>query len=263
MADNRIKLSVLVKATMLTRQEILRARALDTDLLGDETVVGMIQQHAALNVQMQAILKGAILSLFMAFVAWSGGNISIPGTGATIAEVPAFFEISLVGSAFCLMFIPYIFLSTQIYEGMISVLIKGSSLDGSIDSDMIKSSKMPVWLFIKYMTPNEIIGRKSVYQISKMGIFFNLLTLLLISLTVTGIYLCLNCAVIYLAIVGLTDSLAHSSIFIVCCLCIFVAAVGILANLVSFSHKVNHDLVLEEPDNAVFASDISLSDMTN
>jgi Zn-dependent protease with chaperone function len=52
-----------------------------------------------------------VLAVFFSFVAWRGGKIQIPGTGASITDIPAFLEISLAVAAFSLMWLPYIFLS--------------------------------------------------------------------------------------------------------------------------------------------------------
>jgi hypothetical protein len=140
MKQFRQRLSILVKARMLTRQEILRERVLKTDVLNDDLINGMIKQNEHLQSQLHALLKGAVTTLFLAFVAWQGGSIKIPGTNTTIAEIPAFFEIAIVACGLQLMLVPFIFLSTQLYDGIVSVLIESRSVDGLIDADLVKSS---------------------------------------------------------------------------------------------------------------------------
>lgn len=242
-----MKLSILVKARMLARQEVLRARALESDILSDSLIEGMIKQNENLNSQMQNVLKGAVLTLLLAFVAWKGGNIRIPGTGATIAEIPAFFEIAIIVCALQLLFVPFMFLSTQLYEGIISVFIESRSIDGLVDADLVKSSRMPVWLFIKYANAESTIGRPNLYENSKSGKIFNRLLISSLTLILLTTYIMINISMLYLAHVGLTVSFTHWAIYLVCVMCFSVSVIGILGNTLRFNHTVRLDLLLPDP----------------
>ncbi|MEM6711276.1 MAG: hypothetical protein AAF590_03240 [Pseudomonadota bacterium] len=256
MAHEGFNLSTVVKARMITRQEVLRARVLNSGILGEETIRGLIDQYALLNAQLLGILKAAVFALFAAFVAWRGGSISIPGTGSTISEIPAFFELSLVVCAFSLMMVPFLFINTQLYEAVISVLIDSQSHDRMIDGDLIRASKMPVWFFIKYMNSNPIIGRQNIYEINRLGRITNSITLFLISIILICIYFLMNGSVVYLATIGLGDSLSHWFIYLVCITCAFVAFAGCCCFAISFKHSIRPDLLLEDAEDPVFASDV-------
>ena len=213
------KLNMITKSRLLTRQEILRDRLLKSDILNRGLIEGMIVQNNKLKSQMETILKSAILSLFFAFVALQGGAFKIPGTGATISEIPAFFEIAIVVCALNHMYIPFLFLSTQLYDGNIAVLIDSKSMDGVVDSDLLKSSMCSEWLFIKYANAQPSIGRQNIYENSKKGKVFNFFLVSMLLFTIIAAYLMLNISMIYLAYVGLADSFAHWSIFIFCLIC--------------------------------------------
>jgi len=252
----KLNLSILVKARILARQEVLRARILKADVLNDDLIDGMIKQNEKLQSQMLGMLKGAIVTLFLAFVAWQGGSIKIPGTGTTIAEIPAFFEIAIVVCALQLLLVPFIFLSTQLYEGIVSVLIEGRSVDGLIDADLVKSSKMPVWLFVKYAQIHPTIGRPNLYENSFLGKLFNAILIGALTIVLLAAFLMLNISMIYLAHVGLTNSFVHSCIYAVCVLCFIVAVIGILGNTLKFNHTVRNELLLADPKHQVFPENV-------
>jgi hypothetical protein len=94
---------------MTAANEIRRQSRLGMDVINEKVVEGLIEQRQYFEKQQQQILRSLLLLVFLSFVTWQGANIKIPGTGVSIAEVPAFFEISLVLSALCLMWVPYNF----------------------------------------------------------------------------------------------------------------------------------------------------------
>lgn len=242
-----IKLSLGVKARMLARQEVLRDKALDTNIFDGDLITGLIEQNQKLRHQMYSLTRNAVVALFLAFVAWKGGNIAVPGTSSKIGEIPAFFEISLVVCAVQLSFIPFLFLSTQLYEGIISVLVESRSVDGLVDSDLVKASKEPIWLFVKYVQPQIITGRTELYEISKSGRIFNIIFIIPLIIVVLLAYILLNFSILYLAHVGLSNSVTHVVIYIICIFCLLTALVGALGNILEFSHTVRGDLILLDP----------------
>ena len=153
-----------VRARMTVADEIRRQKRLGLDVINEKVVEGLIEQRQYLENQQTQTLKSLVLLVFLSFVAWQGGNIKIPGTGASIAEVPAFLEISLVLSALILMWLPYLFLCIQTYEGVIHTIVKQISAKNLIDEDIVVASKMPVQLYLKYARENVVIGRKNGFK---------------------------------------------------------------------------------------------------
>ncbi|MCR9236176.1 MAG: hypothetical protein NXI17_05850 [Alphaproteobacteria bacterium] len=247
MSTSKIKLSLVVKARMLARQEVLRDKALDTNIFDNSLILGLIEQNGKLRHQMYSMTRNAVFLLFLAFVALSGGDITIPGTGSKIGDIPAFFEISLVLCAIQLSFIPVQFLSTQLYAGVISVFIEARSADGSVDHDLVNASKEPVWLFVKYATSPITVRRPDAYEISEVGRIFYALMVASFSILILSAYLMINVSMLYLAHFGLSDSFVQWCIYIFCWFCFAVVVFGAIGNGIAFTHTTREELILEDP----------------
>ncbi len=80
--------------------EALRVGGTYKSKYGNKTFSSVAKNAAIDNLKIEAqqntLIRSLTISLFLAFIAWNGGNIQIPGTGASIAELPAFLELSLI-----------------------------------------------------------------------------------------------------------------------------------------------------------------------
>ncbi|MDP2618774.1 MAG: hypothetical protein Q8P46_01120 [Hyphomicrobiales bacterium] len=244
-----LKMTINVLARMTAADEIRRQKRLGLDVINEKVIEGLIEQRQHLENQQTQTLKILVLLVFLSFVAWQGGNIKIPGTGASIAEVPGFLEISLVLSALTLMWLPYLFLSIQIYEGVIQSIVKQLSAQNLIDEDIVVASRMPVQLFLKYARESVIIGRKNGFTISPHGKAYNTILVGLLLLAFSLFFVFLFVSVLVIAHLGLDDEFLGWSVYLLCWFVICVGVIAISANFVNSRYEMdfNHLEIIEPP----------------
>jgi hypothetical protein len=244
MSENHIfKLNLYVRASMFTTDELRRQRRLALDDINIDVLNGLIQQKNYFEDRQNIMTRTLTISLFLAFVAWSGGNIKIPGTGASIGEVPAFLELSLISASFSVLMITYAFLSLQIYGAVISSIAQELLAKNELDTDIFVASKVPTWLFLKYAQFSPVNTRPPGYVISKMGALYNkiLITSLLIVLLAGWVLAIIS--ILYIAHTGLSNSIAGWSVYSFCIIIIFVSCISMSANIVEFEHKMDFDIL--------------------
>lgn len=230
-----------VRARMTVADEIRRQKRLGLDVINEKVVEGLIEQRQYLENQQTQTLKSLVLLVFLSFVAWQGGNIKIPGTGASIAEVPAFLEISLVLSALILMWLPYLFLCIQTYEGVIHTIVKQISAKNLIDEDIVVASKMPVQLYLKYARENVVIGRKNGFKMSPRGKVYNGMLVGLVLFAFVLMFAFLFVSVLVIAHLGLDDGFVGWSVYLLCWFVICVGVFAISANFVNSRYEMDFD----------------------
>lgn len=230
-----------VLARMTVTDEIHRQKRLDLDIINEQVIQGLIEQRQKFDLQQTQTVRSLVLLVFLSFVAWQGGNIKIPGTGASIAEVPAFLEISLVLSALTIMWLPYLFLCIQMYDAVIESAVKHLSAESLIDEDIIVASRMPIQLYLKYARHEVVIGRENGYKISGYGKIYNSLIIGLPLLAFLFAFAFLFVSVLVIAHLGLGDGFVGWSVYLVCWFVILVGVFGISANMVSPSYEMDFD----------------------
>lgn len=119
-----LKQSLYVRANMFTAEELRRQKRLGINELNENVLEGLVNQRAKFEGQQVNLIRSLTISLLLAFVAWSGGNIQIPGTSASLVEIPAFLELSLISASFSVLMVTYSFLSIQSYNAVISAVAR-------------------------------------------------------------------------------------------------------------------------------------------
>jgi hypothetical protein len=232
-------MSLAVLARMTVANELRRQSRLGIKVINDKVVEGLLVQRQNVEGQQQQFIKLLVMSVFLSFVAWRGGKIQIPGTGASITEIPAFLEISLVVAALSLMWLPYIFLSLQLYDAVIQSIVKHISASNVIDEDIVVASKQLIHLFIKYARRNVVIGRESGYLPSRGGRVYNLLLVGLPMLAYAVVFLLLFASVLVIAHLGLDSGLVGWSVYLFCWFAALIGVFAVSANFVSPKYEMD------------------------
>jgi len=232
---------------MFTADELRRQKRLGLEEINENVLDGLVEQRAQLEGQQNNIIRSLTISLFLAFVAWSGGNIKIPGTGASIDEVPAFLEISLITAAFCVLMVTSTFLSLQMYNAVIAAVASDVLGKSKLDPDLFSAARVPTWLFFKYCKEAPVDGRIPGFKVSKGGkVFYGVLvgftTVVLLALWFLAIS-----SILYIAHSGLSDSVAGWTVYVTCIAIIFASLLCMAANVVEFTNEMDFS-VLEEID---------------
>lgn len=238
-----LKQSFYTRVSMFTSNELLRQKRLGYNKIDKEFLEGLIKQKAKIEGEQSKIVGLFFLSLFLAFVAWSGGNIKIPGTGVSISEVPAFLELSLIISTLSIFLFTCSFLSAQTYGAIISLVANEIILENKIDADIILASQYPSWIFLKFFQRNPLIGRNPPYRISNSGAYFygfltSLIMLIIIVLFIISIF-----SVIYIAHSGLSNNLVGWIVYITCFAIIFATFLCVMVNFIGFEHEIDFELL--------------------
>lgn len=239
--SSTIKQSLYVRASMFTADELRRQKRLGLNAINESVLEGLVSQRRSIEEQQNRILRSLTVSLFFAFIARNGGNIQIPGTGASIAEVPAFLELSLIVAAFCILMINYSFISVQMYNAIITAVASEVLAKNKLDPDLFGAAHAPTWLFIKYSQPAPVNGRIPGFKISKLGgLFYGLMTG-----SMTFIFLALwifaIASTLYIAHSGLSNSVGGWSTYSVCIAIICVSFISMAANVLEFTHEMDFD----------------------
>ncbi len=238
-----IKQSLFVRAAMFTADELRRQRRLGLNDLNENTINGMVEQRKHFEDQQSKMVRAMSISLFLAFVSWSGGDIEIPGTGTSIGEVPAFLELSLVSAAFSVLMITYSFLSIQMYNAVISSIASHVLAKSELDPDLFVAAKAPTWLFIKYTQTEPVTGREAGYKISTCGKLYNALLLgALVFILLSGWLLAIGC-IAYIAHTGLSGTIVGWSVYILCLAMIVTSLISMAANFMQFETELDFDFL--------------------
>ena len=234
-----IKQSLYVRASFFTMDEIRRQARLSLNEIDENLVKDLTIQKEKLENQQNTILKSLIISIFLSFMSYNGGNIEVPGFGIMISEIPAFLEISLISSSFAILVISYTFLNIQIYTAVIQQISSTVIAKKLLDADLFCAAQTPTWLFFKYCRFSPVIGRPPTYVISKYGNIFYTILISSITLTLMLLWIFAIFSVVYLAQMGLSDSPAGWSVYIVCMFTIFAACMVMAANVLEFNHEMD------------------------
>jgi hypothetical protein len=240
-----LKQSLYVRASMFTADELRRQKRLDLKEINQNVLEGLVNQRAELEAQQNKIISSLTVTLFLAFIAWNGGNIQIPGTGTSIADVPAFLELCLIAAAFSVLMVTYSFLSIQLYNAVISAVASDVLAKNKLDPDLFTAANTPTWLFVKYCQAAPVNGRKPGYRISALGrIFYGLLVGSLSAILLT-LWLLAIASIVYIAHTGLSDDVVGWVVYATCILIIFASFISMAANIVEFNHEMDFS-ALEE-----------------
>jgi hypothetical protein len=238
-----LNMSMIVRAKMATADEMRRQKRLGLNAVDEPILDGLVLQKINLELQQTNSIRNLIILLFLVFVSWRGGSINIPGFGISIREIPAFLEISLILSALYIVLIPYIFLSIQLYEGVIGSIAHFVKAEELIDSEIFIASKTPVYLFVKYARKNLVIGRKDGYIMGYSGVLFNGIILYSITVLILLMYIFIVIAIIYIAHTGLRDDVVGWSIYFICWISAIIAFVAASANIVGVNYEMDFDVL--------------------
>ncbi|WP_157133125.1 hypothetical protein [Roseobacter sp. SK209-2-6] len=230
---------------MFTADELRRQKRLGLSQFNQEVLEGLVSQRAKLEVQQNTVIRSLMISLFLAFIAWNGGNIQIPGTGASMAEVPAFLELSLVAASFSVLMVTYTFLSIQIYNAVIEAVADDVLAKNKLDPDLFAAAHTPAWLFLKYARETPVNGRSPGFRISTHGRFFYNILVGSMTLVLLALWLLAIASILYIAHSGLSNDIPGWAIYSACIAIIFVSFISMAANVVGFSHEMDF-AVLEE-----------------
>lgn len=240
-----LKQSLYVRASMFTADELRRQKRLGIEEINEDLLEGLVNQRASLETQQNNLIRSLVVSLFLSFVAWNGGNIEIPGTGTSIADIPAFLELSLIASALSVLMVTYSFLSIQLYNAVITAVASDVLAKNKLDSDLFAAAHTPTWLFLKYCKAAPVNGRKPGFRISNPGRIFYGVLVGLSSIILLSLWLLAIASIIYIAHTGLSDDVAGWFIYATCISIIFASFISMAANVVEFTHEMDFS-VLEE-----------------
>ena len=246
-----IPMSMIVRARMTAADEIRRQKRLGLGVINEKVIEGLIMQRQYLEKEQTNLGKSLVLLVFLSFVAWQGGNIKIPGTGISIADVPAFLEISLVLSSLHLMWLPFVFINIQSYDAVTQSIAKQLLAENLIDEDIVIASKLPMQLFLKYARDEIVFGRENGFKMSTFGKIYNGLLLSLLVLSFTLVFFFLFVSVIIIAHQGLDNGFTGWSIYLLCWFLILVGVFAVSANFVNSKYEMdfNHLEKIEHPEN--------------
>lgn len=212
-----ISMNMILRARMTIADEIRRQKRLGLEVINEKVINGLIEQRQHLEKQQTDCGKALVILIFLSFVASQGGDIKIPGTGISIAEVPAFLEISLVLSSLYLMWLPYLFLNIQCYDAVLQAITKQLSTKNLIDEDIVVASKLPSQLFLKYARNDIVFGRMNGYKMSTFGKIYNGLLISLLSLSLTLLFFFMFMAIFIIAHQSLDTGFVGWSTYLLCC----------------------------------------------
>ncbi len=233
---------------MFTADELRRQKRLGLDEINENLLEGLIDQRAKLEGQQNNLIRTLTISLFLAFVAWSGGNIQVPGTGASIAEVPAFLELSLIVAALNVLMVTYTFLSLQLYNAVIAAVTSDVLGKNELDPDLFAAAHAPTWLFVKYCKEAPVDGRIPGFKVSKSGRIFYSLLVGSLSVILLALWFLAIVSILYIAHSGLTDNVAGWAVYTTCVAIVLASFISMAANVVQFTHEMDFS-VLEELEN--------------
>lgn len=238
-----LKQSLYVRAAMFTADELRRQKRLGLSDLNEDVLNGLIKQRMHFEGEQDKMVRSLSIALFLAFVAWSGGDIKIPGTGTSIGGVPAFLELSLITSAFSVLMLTYAFLSIQMYNAVISAIAEAVLAKNELDTDLFTAAKVPTWLFIKYAQKAPVNSRSPGFKISTLGNIYNKLLIGSLTFVMMAALIFAILCILYIAHTGLADSLAGWSVYLLCIGLIFVAFLSMAANVLEFEHEMDFDIL--------------------
>jgi len=240
-----LKQSLYVRASMFTADELRRQKRLGLNEINEDVLKGLVNQRTKLEAQQNNLIRSLTISLFLAFIAWSGGNIQIPGTGASIAQIPAFLELSLITAALCVLLVTYSFLSIQLYGAVIAAVAGDVLAKNKLDPDLFAAAHSPEWLFLKYSQDAPVNGRTPGYKISAFGRLFYGVLVQSVSVILLALWFLAIASILYIAHSGLSDDVAGWVVYVTCIIVIFASFVSMVANALEFTHEMDFS-VLEE-----------------
>ncbi|THH38321.1 hypothetical protein E4Z66_01750 [Aliishimia ponticola] len=242
-----LKKSLYVRASMFTADELRRQKRLDLKEVNEAVLEGLVKQREQLEAQQNNILRSLTISLFLAFIAWNGGNIQIPGTGASIADVPSFLELCLIAASLSVLMITYSFLSIQLYNAVIFAVASDVMAKNKLDPDLFTAARTPTWLFVKYCQSAPVNGREPGFRISAPGRIFYGVLVGFLSMILLALWLLAIASILYIAHTGLSDDLAGWVVYATCVSIIFASFIAMAANIIEFTHEMDFS-VLEKTE---------------
>ncbi|QHQ36733.1 hypothetical protein [Algicella marina] len=234
-----LKQSLYVRASMFTADELRRQKRLGLDAINENVLEGLLDQRAKFEGQQNNLVRSLTISLFLAFVAWSGGNIQVPGTGVSIAEIPAFLELSLITAAISVLMVTYSFLSLQLYSAVIAAVASNVLGKNKLDPDLFAAAHAPTWLFVKYCKAAPVDGRIPGYKVSKSGRVFYGVLVGSLSVILLTLWLLAIASILYIAHSGLSDNVAGWVVYATCIVIVFASFISMAANVVQFTHEMD------------------------
>jgi len=202
-----------------------------------------VSQRASLETQQNNLIRSLMISLCFSFIAWNGGNIQIPGTGASIADIPAFLELSLIAAAFGVLMVTYSFLSIQLYNAVIAAVASDVLAKNKLDPDLFTAAHAPMWLFVKYCNAAPVDGRKPGFRISRLGRIFYGVLVGFLSIILLALWLLAIASILFIAHTGLADDVAGWAVYATCITIIFASFISMAANIVEFTHEMDFSVL--------------------
>ncbi|ATG43683.1 hypothetical protein [Phaeobacter piscinae] len=238
-----LKQSLYVRASMFTADELRRQKRLGLDEVNENVLEGLVNQRAKLEGRQDKLIRSLTISLFLAFVAWSGGNIQIPGTSASLVEIPSFLELSLIASSLSVLLITYTFLSLQLYDAVIAAVARDVLAKNKLDPDLFAAAHTPTWLFVKYSKMAPVDGRTPGFKISTLGRVFYGVLVGFLSVIVLGLWFLVISSILYIGHSGLSDDVAGWVVYATCIAIILASFVSMAANIVEFTHEMDFSVL--------------------
>jgi hypothetical protein len=240
-----IKQSLFVRASMFTSDELRRQRRLGLKEVNQDVLEGLVRQRASLETKQDNLIRSLMISLFLAFIAWNGGTFQIPGTGASMEDIPAFLELSLIASALSVLLVTCSFLSIQVYNAVISAVVSDVLAKNKLDPDLFAAAHTPTWLFFKYFKVAPVDGRKPGFRISVLGRIFYGILAGLVSVILLAVWLLAIASILYIAHTGLYGDIAGWSVYATCIVIILTSFMFMVSNVIEFAHEMDFS-ALEE-----------------
>lgn len=238
-----LRQSLYVRASMFTADELRRQKRLGLSEINGSVLEGLVSQRTKIEEQQNKLIRSLVISLFLAFIAWNGGNIEIPGTGASIVDVPAFLELSLIAAALGVLIVTYTFLSIQMYNAVISAVASDVVAKNKLDPDLFAAAHAPMWLFLKYAQKAPVNGRVPGFKISVFGRIFYSFLIGSMAVIMLGFWLLAIASIIYIAHSGLSDDIGGWVTYLTCVVLIGASFISMAANIVEFTHEMDFEIL--------------------
>jgi hypothetical protein len=233
-----IELNLLVKMRLLFSDELKIASHAEERIFSENFVREALNQKLVHAIEQRNIIKGLFFLIFASYIFLNGSDISVPGLGISLKNIPGVLPLLIVVGSFSVGMLIVNFINLQAYDALIDQFVLRMSGNGFIDPDIIKSSLEPFHFVHKLFRKQFNIHDKNTFEIGRAGKIFNIFVLLFLSLflfvpMIFFMFYFLIISFLYLE----TDYLGNfARVF---CLISFVFSVLlILSIVVNFKHEI-------------------------
>ena len=176
--QEQLKLAPDVRLAMTIEREF----ALDPDgkIFNDELHQKYLAMHSKVVERQDGIAKSLVMTeIALAFLI-SGKNLTIPGVGLALSDIPAALELVLVANSFCVLFVVLTYKNAQLYQAIAFEFSKRATRPMMIDPEFVSSAHIYTELTLKsFRTEMNIWGRDFFEPMRGFKIFYGTLVMLL------------------------------------------------------------------------------------